>query len=196
MDENAVLDRVRRSFAKAAPGGLDIVVPLADCEVFLICASSTTLDFVVRPINAPGIGPNPARAVTAAEMLVRSTETLWRGLEKSLACGRMRNKPALLRCLIEDANTASTLLAWETQSPLRTPSAKIAYVFCGAYLLVALMLTGWQMATVHTEEARQANILGIALALVIAAVSTPIPTLMSWRDWKKSLSWKYTRSAP
>lgn len=196
LSETAVLDRVRRSFSKAAPGGLDIVIPLVGCEVLLSCESTTTLDFIVKPINAPGIGPDPVRAVTAAEMLVRSTETIWRGLEKSLTCGRIRNKPTLSRCLIEDVNTASTLLAWETHSPLRSPSAKIAYVFCGLYMLAAIILIGWQMATTHSKDSREANILGISLTLFVAAISTPIPTVMSWREWKKTLSWKYTRSKP
>jgi hypothetical protein len=60
----------------------------------------------------------------------------------------------------------------------------------------AAILIYWQFRTPNSREVRQANVLGIALALFVAAISTPVPVLMSWREWKGSLSWKYVRSTP
>ena len=88
------------------------------------------------------------------------------------------------------------MLARETQSPLLSSAAKVAYTFSVLYVLAAVILAYWQFMTPSTKEARQANVLGIALALLVAAVSTPVPVFMSWREWKGSLSWKYVRSAP
>jgi hypothetical protein len=198
MDEETVLAKVKARFPKAARGGMDFVIPLGDCEAEFYRANSTALEFHVKPVSSSGsIGPNPARAVTAAEMLVRATETLWYGLEQSLRSrGWRHRRPTLVRCSIEDTYTTTTLLARETQSPLLSSAAKVAYTFSVLYVLAAVILAYWQFMTPSTKEARQANVLGIALALLVAAVSTPVPVFMSWREWKGSLSWKYVRSAP
>jgi len=198
MDEATVLAKVKSRFPKAAIGGMDFVIPLGDCEAEFYRTNSTALEFHVKPVSSSGStgAPNPARAVTAAEMLVRATETLWFGLEQSLRTGRWKHRPTLKRCSIEDTYTTTTLLARETQSPLLSSGAKVAYAFSVLYLVAAIILTYWQFATPHSKDVRQANVLGIALALVVAAVSTPAPVFMSWREWKGSLSWKYVRSTP
>jgi len=108
----------------------------------------------------------------------------------------IHRRPTLVRCSIEDTYTTTTLLARETQSPLLSSAAKVAYGFSALYVLAAVILTYWQFRTPNSGAARQANVLGIALALLVAAVSTPVPVFMSWREWKGSLSWKYVRSAP
>jgi hypothetical protein len=196
MDEATVLAKVQARFPKVAVGGMDFIIPLGDCEAEFYRTNSTVLEFHIKPVSSSGsAGPNPSRAVTAAEMLVRATETLWFGLEQSLMTGRWRHRrPTLVRCSIEDIYTTTTLLARETQSPLRSSGAKVAYGFSALYIVAAVILTYWQFTTPNSRDVRQANVLGIALALVVAAVSTPVPVLMSWREWKGNLSWKYVRS--
>jgi hypothetical protein len=198
MDEATVLARVKARFPKAALGGMDFMIPLGDCEVEFYRANSTVLEFHIKPLSSSGsTGPNPARAVTAAEMLVRATETLWFGLKQSLQTnGLGLRHPTLVRCSIEDTYTTTTLLARETRSPLLSSGAKVAYAFSTLYLAAAVILTYWQFTIPDPRAAREANVLGIALALLVAAVSTPVPVLMHWREWKGSLCWKYVRSAP
>lgn len=196
MDAVAVLAKIKARFPNAAIGGMDFIIPLGDCEAEFFRAHSAELEFHVRPVSSRGLGgPNPARAVTATEMLVRATETLWFGLEKSLRTGGWRHRrPTLVRCSIEDVNTTTALLARETQSPLLSSGAKVAYIFSILYILAATILIYWQFMTPNSKGVRQANVLGISLALFVAAVSTPVPLFMSWREWKGNLSWKYVRS--
>jgi hypothetical protein len=198
MNEDTVLSKVKTGFPKARIGGLDFIIPLDECEADFYRASSTELVFHIKPMYSAGSnGPNPARTVAAAEMLIRATDSLWSGLEGSLRTGmRKRYRPKLTRCSIEDTMSTTALLTYENRSPLLSAAAKVAYGFSLLYIIAAVVLAYWQFAIPNSKDVRQANVLGIALALLVAAVSTPVPVFMSWREWKSGLSWKYVRSAP
>lgn len=192
LDSAALLTKIQTAFPRAAPGGLDFMVPLNDCEVHLYCMSTTALEFRVRATNATA----GARSVTAVELLVRSTEVLWTGLEKSLEANGRSGKPSLSRCVIEDANSRSILLTCDMASPLRSSGARVSFGLAAFFSLVAVGLIIWQIYTPHSASDREANLLGISLSLFVAAITAPLPTFITWREWKKELSWKYVRSGP
>ncbi|WP_214929840.1 hypothetical protein [Streptomyces sp. ISL-98] len=197
MDAAQVLAKVQSRFPRASAAGLDFVVPLMDCEAEFFCVSSTNLEFRVKALVAgAAAASSSSRTVTAAEMLVRATESLWGGLEASLNSGRRRGRPTLVRCSIEDTQSRTTLLACETVSPLRSSGAKLAFAIGAVLTLAAIVLIFWQTVTPHSKEARESNILGISISLFVSAGLVQLPIFANWIEWKKELSWKYVRSVP
>lgn len=192
LDSAALLTKIQTAFPRAAHGGLDFLVPLNDCEVHLYCMSTTALEFRVRATNAAA----SPRSVTVVELLVRSTGVLWTGLEKSLKVSGRAGKPSLSRCVIEDTNSRSTLLTCDMTSPLRSAGARVSFGLATFFTLVAVGLIVWQLNTPHSGPDREANLLGISLSLIVAAITAPLPTFITWREWKKELTWKYVRSGP
>lgn len=195
LDSAALLAKIQTAFPRAAPGGLDFLVPLNDCEVHLYCMSTTALEFRVRATNTAGSSAT-SRSVTVVELLVRSTGVLWTGLEKALKVGGRAGKPSLSRCVIEDTNSRSILLTCDMTSPLRSTGARVSFGLAVFFTLVAVGLIIWQLNTPHSGPDREANLLGISLSLFVSAITAPVPTLITWREWKKELTWKYVRSGP
>jgi len=193
MTPDAVRDRVKRSFPRVLPGGADFYIQLNDCKVEFFCSSTTVLEFSIIPTDAAN--PNrTVRAVTAAELLVRSTDTIWHGLQKSLRCGVLGKRPKMDRCAIEDSQSRSTLLVRDDRSPLVSPGAKVAYVASFLFAIVGAALIYWQLRDTGPVDSQGANILSIALSLGVAAFSMPVPIFVNWIQWRKSLVWRYVRA--
>lgn len=191
MDSSALLTKIQTAFPRAAAGGMDFVIPLNDCEVHLYCMSTSSLEFHVKATPSAG-----SRSVTVVELLVRSTSILWSGLERSLKTDGRSGKVSLTRCVIEDTSSRGTLLTCDMTSPLHSTGARVAFSFSGIFVLTAIGLILWQVFTPHSGPDREANLLGITLSLFVTAITTPIPIIINWREWKKELSWKYVRSGP
>lgn len=185
---------ISAAFPKAARGGMDFTVPLGDCTANFYCRSHTTLEFHIHVTGFSNQNQGVVGAATEAEMLIRSMEILWKGITSSLRSASLRRRPELSRCHIEEPASTAALLVCEIVSPLKSPGARISYLFSGLFALTALVLVLWQRTAPQSHDTRQSNILGILLSLVVAAVSTPIPILVNWREWKRQLVWRYVRS--
>lgn len=194
MNTDLLITSARKHFPKLELSDYDFVIPLADCRAQFFCNSTRSLDFRIVPNTSDGVNrASAARAVTAIEMLVRSTDTIWEGMRQALGSRRFWRKPTLDRCVIEDTQSRSVLLVRDSESPLRSAGAKVAYIMTGIFLAVGLALVLWQLKKHQTTDARTANILTITLSLGVAALATPLPILISWREWKKSFTWRYIR---
>lgn len=191
MDSTVLLTKIQTVFPRAAAGGMDFVIPLNDCEVHLYCMSTSSLEFHVKATSSVS-----SRSVTVVELLVRSTSVLWSGLERSLKADGRSGKATLASCVIEDTSSRGILLTCDMISPLRSTGARVAFFFSGIFTLAAIGLILWQVFTPHSGADREANVLGISLSLFLTAITTPIPIIINWREWKKELSWKYVRSGP
>ena len=193
MDATALMKRVRKHFPKLEASDYDFTIPLVDCRAQFACENTGNLDFRIIPIASDSANTTTtSSAVTAIELLVRSSDMLWRGVRKSLTTRYLRRHPILEQCRIEDTQTKFTLLTRDV-SPLRSAGAKVAYLmgvlFCAA--IIALVL--WQLRMRQSADTRTANILTIAVSLGVAAVTAPVPILINWRDWKRNLKWRYAR---
>jgi hypothetical protein len=187
-----VLNKVKSYFPRAIPAGLDFTVPLGDCEASFYCISNTSLEFRVKTV-ATGANPGGPRVVTSTQMLITSTNVLWSGLEKSLKSSRFRGRPSLSSCHIEDVQSRNRLLVCETSSPLRSIGAKAAYIVSILFAAAAIILIAWQLHSQSDNNSQQANILGISLSLFIPVLTTPVPVIVNWLEWKKQLTWKFVR---
>src|SRR4051794_1449003 len=87
MPRNEVVKRIREYFPNLQVGPPDFVIPLSDAYAEFYCDSAINLQFRIVPGNAGS--KSALRAVPAAEVLVRSTETLWKGLEMALCHGSL-----------------------------------------------------------------------------------------------------------
>ncbi|MFC8358791.1 hypothetical protein ACFUIY_02860 [Streptomyces griseorubiginosus] len=194
MSPTEILNKVKTAFPRAAAAGLDFTIPLGDCEASFYCMSNTRLEFRVKTV-ASGASPGGPRVVTSTQMLITSTNVLWDGLEKSLKVSRFRARPSLNGCHIEDVQSRNKLLFCDMSSPLWSAGAKVAYIVSGICAIAAAALILWQLQTQHDSNSQQANILGISLGLLLPAITTPIPVIVNWLEWKKQLTWKFVRSA-
>ena len=194
MDATILMKRIRKHFPRLEASDYDFTIPLGDCRAQFACENIGNLDFRIVPTASDGASPvTTSSAVTAIEMLVRSTDTLWRGVRKSLATPYLRKHPILEECRIEDTQTKFTLLTRDATSPLRSTGAKVAYLMSVLFFIAAIILVLWQLRMHQSADTRTANILTITLSLGAAALSAPIPILVDWRDWKKTLKWRYAR---
>lgn len=194
MDAPALMRRIRKHFPQVEASDYDFTIPVEECRAQFVCGNIGNLDFRIIPSTSDGVRPvSTESTVTAIEMLVRSTDKLWPDVRKSLTTNYLWKRPVLTECRIEDTQSKFTLLIRDTASPLRSPGAKIAYAISAFFFITAIALVVWQLRMHQSADARTANILAIALALGVAAVSAPVPILINWRDWKKSLQWRYAR---
>jgi hypothetical protein len=194
MNAVALMDRIRRHFPQVEASDYDFTIPMGDCRAQFVCGNIGNLDFRIVPSVSDGARPSStASAVTSVEMLVRTTDKLWPDVRKSLTTKYLRKRPILTECRIEDTQSKFTLLIRDTESPLASSGAKIAYAMSLIFCLAAIPLVFWQVKIHQSADTRTANILAIALTLGAAAVSVPIPIVVNWRDWKKSLPWRYAR---
>jgi hypothetical protein len=194
MDTTLLMKRVEECFPKLERSDADFVIPLADCRAEFFCTSSQSLDFRIAPSESDGAGRvTSSKAVTAIEMLVRSTDTLWVGMRRALKVRRLRRYPVLDRCVIEDTQSRSILLVRDSLSPLRSPGAKVAYIISFLFCIIGLALILWQLSRRQPADSRIANVITIAVSLGIAALSTPLPIVINWRDWKRTFAWRYVR---
>lgn len=190
------MKRIRKHFPQVEASDYDFTIPIPaeECRAQFVCGNIGNLDFRIVPSISDGMRPvSTASAVTAIEMLVRSTDKLWPDVQKSLTSNYLRKRPILTQCRIEDTQSKFTLLIRDTASPLRSPGAKIAYAISALFFIAAIALVVWQLRMRQPTDVRTTNILAIALALGVAAVSAPVPIFVNWRDWKKSLQWRYAR---
>jgi hypothetical protein len=194
MDTALLISRVEKRFPKLERSESDFVIPLNDCRAEFFCTSTQSLDFRIAP-NESGSTDRAtiSKAVVAIEMLVRSTDSLWPGLRRALKVSRLRRYPVLDRCVIEDTRSRSILLVRDSLSPLRSPGAKVAYVISFLFCITGLALIIWQLKRQQPADSRIANAITIAVSFGIAALSTPLPILINWRDWKKMFAWRYVR---
>ena len=194
MNAAALMKRIRTHFPQAEASDYDFTIPIDECRAQFVCGNIGNLDFrIVPPISDDMRPVSTASAVTAIEMLVRSTDKLWPDVQKSLTSNYLRKRPILTECRIEDTQSKFTLLIRDTASPLRSSGAKIAYAISALFFIAAIALVVWQLRMRQPTDVRTTNILAIALALGVAAVSAPVPIFVNWRDWKKSLQWRYAR---
>lgn len=196
LPPDEVLRKIKGHFSHVELVGQDFAIQLADCKISCFRSNVTTLDFTIEInilVDAPKSGPQ--RVVAATEMLIRATDTTWVGFFTSLRCGRLRRRPVMDLCVIEDQMSKNTLLVREQNSPLRTSAAKITYLLSFSFLAVMAGLIYWQFAVHQPSASRLANLLAIILPLSIAAIGTPIPVIMQWLDWRRNLVWRYVRSS-
>ena len=190
MNLEAVKTRVRERFPKLEESDGDFAIPLVDCRAVLWCQHNKELLFKVAPQENNGTN----RAVTEIELLAPSTDSLWEGLRDSLKYGLYGRYPALTQCCIEDRRSKAKLLIRDpVPSPLRSPGAKVAYIMSILFGVACAALVVWQLHLHQSRDTRVANILAIALATGVAAVSMPVPILINWRDRKKTSTWRYAR---
>jgi hypothetical protein len=194
MDAQAIINLLRKAFPRLEPSDYDFVIPLNDCRAQFFCTSTRCLEFRIQPETSSG--PDRARsskAVTAIEILVRSTDTLWDGMRNALGIKPFSRRPTL-DCVIEDTQSRTTLLVRESASPLRSPGAKVAYVISAIFCAATAFLILWQIHTRQPSKDRITNILTVLLSLGVAALTIPVPILVNWREWKKALNWRYVRA--
>ena len=203
METAKLIACVRENFPALVEGGTrlnanpqpDFSIRFPDCLAEFFCLSTTSLDFVisVAPSNSKR-ERQQERAVSATESLVRTCETLLAGLTTALRRRYTRRKPRLEMCVVEDPFSRSTILLRGTASPLRSAGAKISLGLMLFWLIVAGALTWWQIGVHQSADSRRANILAICLSLGVAAISTPLPILINWREWKHNPAWRYKGS--
>jgi hypothetical protein len=194
MLPDVVLSRILKSFPKVKSGGSDFILPLPNCEVEFFCASTTSLEFSISPTNYKGkVSEVSNRTVTSAEVLIRATESLWTGLEGVLRASWHSRRPRLKSCNLEDPHSLGVLLTRDTDSPLCSPGAKFSWWASVLLVTLTVGLVIWQLHQPESD-ARTSNLLGIIIGLGGIAVGIPIPTLINWRNWKKSFVWKYVRA--
>jgi len=194
MHATALMTRIRKFFPRVEESDYDFTIPLGECRAQFVCGNIGNLDFRIIPSATDSLQHTSSEsAVTAIELLVRSTDMLWPGIRKSLTTKHFWKRPILTECRIEDTQSKFTLLIRDTASPLRSPGAKVAWVISLLFAIAIMALVVWQLHASEPSNIRSTNILTIALALGTAALSAHIPIFINWRDWKKSLQWRYTR---
>jgi hypothetical protein len=198
-----LVEHVRSAFPTLVPGGTrlnaspqpDFSVQIRDCLTEFFCDSTTSLDFTISVIHSDSeSGRQQERAVAATESLVRSCGTILDGLNVSLRRRYSRRKPKLELCIVEDPFSKSTILTRGTVSPLRSAGAKWSFGLAVFWLIIAGILVWWQSRVHQSAESRLTNILTIGLSLGVAAISTPIPIVINWREWKRNPTWRYKGS--
>jgi len=198
-----LIEHVRAHFPTLAPGGTkpnasplpDFSIQFKDCLAEFFCISTTSLDFTLSVVHGNNESERQQeRAVAATESLVRTCETILGDLTVALRRPYSRRKPRLEMCIVEDPFSKSTILVRGTASPLRSAGAKLSFALALFWLVVAGTLIWWQIHVHQSTESRRANILAIGLALGVAAISTPVPIIMNWREWKRSPTWRYKGS--
>jgi hypothetical protein len=196
MTPDKVLDRITSYFPQTELTGQDFTILLAECQVSCFRSSSTTLDFSIEiDLSANSSKSGPQRVVAATETLVRSTDTVWTGFHSALRSGYVRGAPKMDFCVIEDALSKHSLIVREQQSPLRSPAAKVSYFISILFLAIMAYLIHWQAQVHQSSSSKLANMLTVIIPLAIAAVGTPVPVVIQWLEWKKSLVWRYVRSS-
>lgn len=194
-----LIECVRAHFPTLVPGGTsvsvnvqpDFSIQFKDCLAEFFCNSTTSLDFVLTLSRSDQRGRQQERAVAATESLVRTCENMLSGLTNALRRPYTRRKPRLEMCIVEDPDSKSTILLRGTASPLRSAGAKFSFGLMLCWLIVAGGLTWWQIGVHQSADSRRANILAIGLSLGVAAISTPVPILINWREWKRNPMWRY-----
>jgi len=192
METETLIARVRTTFPKLECSAWDFVIPLGDCRAEFFCLSTQTIDFRIVPSESGWGHVGSSRVIPVIEILVRSTDALWEGLRSSLRVGHLGKRPRLTDCAIVDDSSKASLLIRDQVSPLRSLGAKISYAFSFIFCAAAIALVIWQLHTKQSADVRAANILAITVPLGVAAVASPIPILITWREWR-AFTWRYRR---
>lgn len=203
MTTPQLIKYVRTHFPALVEGGTnanssptpDFSIQFKDCLAEFFCSSTASLDFTLSVIYGDTESERQhGRAVAATESLVRTCETMLSSLTVALRRPYSRRKPRLGICRVEDPFSRSTILLRETTSPLRSTGAAWSFGLTIFWLIVAGMLVVWQDHVHQSADSKHANILAIGLSLGVAAISTLIPVVINWREWKRNPLWRYKGS--
>jgi hypothetical protein len=195
MSIKTVRARAKDQFPRLDRSDGDFAIPFAHCTAVFWEQGETELFFQVKTDRAEA-----ERVAAAVRMLVPAIDSMWEGLRPALRVSDhepgedrlRRGYPVLSQCCISDQKSLSPLLTRHIPlSPLRSRSARFAYVMSASFCLVGGLLIGLQFPWRESADARNTNIWAIAVAFALAAVSVLIPVVMNWREWARTPVWRF-----